>query len=127
MYIYSANLISQKYVLCDFRHDTHLRGCRVSQCLAKEIRVWSKLDHPNVLTFLGYALEGEDYPLLISEWMDNGTVKTYMKGHPECDVALMVSKADLNVGGHRLTDMHRFSALLLASLICTEKVLYMAT
>ena len=47
--------------------------------IAKEIRVWSNLHHQNVLMFLGYALEGGDYPLLVSEWMENGTVQTYVQ------------------------------------------------
>ena len=47
--------------------------------IAKEIRVWSNLRHPNVLMFLGYALEGGDYPLLVSEWMENGNALDYVK------------------------------------------------
>ncbi|THH07806.1 hypothetical protein EW145_g3134 [Phellinidium pouzarii] len=56
--------------------------------LAKEIRVWSKLGHRNILPLLGYLVEGE-YPSLISEWMENGTVSTYINEHPECDVLHM--------------------------------------
>lgn len=61
------------------------------QSLSKEIRVWSRLKHPNVLAFLGYALEGEDYPLLISEWMENGTAMSYVNENPDCDITNMVS------------------------------------
>ncbi|OCB92096.1 kinase-like protein [Sanghuangporus baumii] len=57
--------------------------------LAKEIRVWSGLYHRNVLPLLGYVIEGE-YPSLISEWMENGTVSRYMRKHPKTDLLQMI-------------------------------------
>ena len=37
----------------------------------KEIYVWSKLKHPNVLPLLGYAFDADTgYPMLISPWME---------------------------------------------------------
>ena len=66
--------------------------------IAKEIRVWSNLHHPNVLMFLGYALEGGDYPLLVSEWMENGTAKVYVHQHPQCDIKLIVRTRDIVEG-----------------------------
>lgn len=58
--------------------------------LRDEIRVWSRLIHPNILPFVGYALESEDCPLLISGWMENGTVNKYVKSHPDCDTQQIV-------------------------------------
>ena len=46
----------------------------------KELTVWSKLKHPNVLSLLGYYVVG-NYPHFISEWIENGTVQTYVKKH----------------------------------------------
>ncbi|KAL5513537.1 hypothetical protein ACEPAH_3936 [Sanghuangporus vaninii] len=57
--------------------------------LVKEIRVWSGLYHRNVLPLLGYVIEGE-YPSLISEWMENGTVSRYMREHPKTDLLQMI-------------------------------------
>ena len=59
--------------------------------LFQEIRAWSRLDHPNVLAFLGYLLE-DGVPSLISEWMENGTAFNYVKTHPNCNIALIVSQ-----------------------------------
>lgn len=59
------------------------------QHLAKEMNVWSKLEHPNILQLLGYVVEG-DYPCLVSHWMDNGTVSRYLQDHPEYDLVKMV-------------------------------------
>ena len=53
--------------------------------LEREIRVWSALKHPNVLKFLGFILEDKDCPLLISEWMENGTVNRYLKDRRDTD------------------------------------------
>lgn len=47
------------------------------------VRLWSKLDHPNVLPLLGFFLEGPMMiPNLVSEWMRNGTVREYMRNRP---------------------------------------------
>ena len=46
----------------------------------KEIRLWSKLNHPNILPLFGYLMDG-DSPSIISEWMDNGTAKKYVSEH----------------------------------------------
>ena len=50
------------------------------QNLGREVRLWSKLDHPNVLPLLGYFFEGsKPIPNLVSEWMKNGTLIEYMR------------------------------------------------
>lgn len=38
----------------------------------------------------GYIIK-DGYPLLISEWSENGTVTEYVKKHPGCDYVYMVS------------------------------------
>ncbi len=47
------------------------------------MRLWSRLAHPNVLPLLGFLLDGRDaIPNLISEWMDKGTMTSYMRERP---------------------------------------------
>ena len=62
------------------------------QAIAKEIKIWAKLSHPNVLPMLGYVLNwtGSIYPSLVSPWMENGTLRDYMKEN-EVDIIDMVS------------------------------------
>ncbi|KAI5119139.1 hypothetical protein M0805_005218 [Coniferiporia weirii] len=60
-----------------------------TKLLAKEMHVWSKLDHPNVLPFIGYIIEN-GYPSLVSEWIENGTVTTYLKENPETDIGVII-------------------------------------
>ncbi|OCB88527.1 kinase-like protein [Sanghuangporus baumii] len=53
----------------------------------KEIYVWSKLRHKNILPLIGYAFSnGHGYPLLVSEWMDNGSAWTYVQQKPDCNL-----------------------------------------
>ena len=59
--------------------------------LFREIRVWSRLRHPNILGFLGFMLE-EGVPSLVSEWMEHGTSFNYVKNNPDCDIAQIVSQ-----------------------------------
>jgi len=49
----------------------------VSKNILKEIYVWSKLSHTNVLPLLGYVIE-QNYPSLVSEWMVKGSLRSYM-------------------------------------------------
>jgi len=49
----------------------------IAKNIAKEIRIWSDLEHPNVLPLLGYRIEG-DYPSLVSSWMEKGSLREYM-------------------------------------------------
>ncbi|KAL5483167.1 hypothetical protein ACEPAI_8396 [Sanghuangporus weigelae] len=53
----------------------------------REIYVWSKLDHENILPLMGYAIDTTTgFPLLVSRWMENGSAWTYVNSHPNPDV-----------------------------------------
>lgn len=45
------------------------------QNFARELRILSRISHPNVLNFLGYALLGEQHYYIVSEWMERGDLK----------------------------------------------------
>ncbi|KAL5498961.1 hypothetical protein ACEPAH_1479 [Sanghuangporus vaninii] len=62
----------------------------LTKLLRKELSVWSKLRHANILPLLGFVKEG-DYPSVISEWMENGTVKQYMKSNPSVDPVPLIA------------------------------------
>lgn len=62
------------------------------QVLARELEIWAKLRHPNVLPLLGYIVDDDArYPALISEWMSNGTVLQYCIAHPAACIVNLVS------------------------------------
>ena len=57
---------------------------------ANEMHIWYKLSHPRILQFLGFYVENEGYPYLISKWMKNGTVMEYLHDHPKADILSLV-------------------------------------
>ncbi|KAF8596200.1 kinase-like protein [Ceratobasidium sp. AG-I] len=52
--------------------------------LLKEIYVWSKLKHPNILEPVGVALF-RDQMCLVSLWMDGGSLRPYLLPRPDVD------------------------------------------
>ena len=46
--------------------------------MAKELYVWSKARHENILSFLGYFVDEHKFLNFVSEWMGNGTLLDYM-------------------------------------------------
>ena len=61
------------------------------QLLEKEVYVWAKLRHNNILPLLGYAFDpSTGYPLLISRWMDNGSAWDYIQSHPTIELVSFV-------------------------------------
>ena len=59
------------------------------QKMAREIRIWSSLRHPNILPLLGFVMDYEVYPALVTEWMENGTAMDYLRKHPDLDILPM--------------------------------------
>ncbi|CUA74667.1 hypothetical protein RSOLAG22IIIB_11389 [Rhizoctonia solani] len=51
---------------------------------AHEIYTWSRCKHPGIIPFLGFARHGECI-LLISPWMDNGSLADYIERYPRCN------------------------------------------
>ncbi|KAF8331386.1 kinase-like domain-containing protein [Cantharellus anzutake] len=56
--------------------------------LTREMGVWSELDHPNILKFLGFAVEGDGCDVkgvLVSPWCPNGSVLEYLEKNPHAE------------------------------------------
>ncbi|KAG8919666.1 hypothetical protein FRC01_001178, partial [Tulasnella sp. 417] len=54
---------------------------RFKRRIIRETSIWARSEHPNVLPFLGYqVIDGE--PRLVSPWMNNGSLETYLKTRP---------------------------------------------
>jgi len=53
---------------------------KLHSILVREAEVWFGLDNPNVLPLRGYILEeGNHFPSLVTEWMNNGTLTRYLQ------------------------------------------------
>ncbi|TDL15431.1 kinase-like protein, partial [Rickenella mellea] len=64
---------------------------RIFQAIVyKELKIWSRLDHQNVLRLCGYTLEDGSLPALVSEWMTNGTMLKYVTMNPQVELFSMV-------------------------------------
>ncbi|KAG8768234.1 hypothetical protein FRC12_005692 [Ceratobasidium sp. 428] len=61
-----------------------VNGHKLLKRAAREIYVWSCLEHDNVLKLLGLA-QFRDHLAMISPWMDNGTLLEYLGRHPGID------------------------------------------
>ncbi|KDN47928.1 hypothetical protein RSAG8_03348, partial [Rhizoctonia solani AG-8 WAC10335] len=68
-----------------------IRNWDDSECIGKcrkhaahELYTWSKCNHPGVLEVLGFALS-EGSILLISPWMQNGSLTTHLMSYSTCD------------------------------------------
>lgn len=45
---------------------------------------WSKCEHPGILGVLGFARFG-NHILLVSPWMEKGSIPSYIAGNPLCN------------------------------------------
>ncbi|KAG9082428.1 hypothetical protein FS749_006848 [Ceratobasidium sp. UAMH 11750] len=60
------------------------KGHKVLKHAARELYIWSRLKHDNVLPLLGLA-QYRDQMAMISPWMDNGTLLEYIERNPTVD------------------------------------------
>lgn len=61
-----------------------------SQFLAREILVWSRLHHPNIVEFMGFLFGDAGFPVMVSKWAENGNALSYVKRNPGIDVFPLV-------------------------------------
>ncbi|KAF8326102.1 kinase-like domain-containing protein, partial [Cantharellus anzutake] len=60
----------------------------------REMKVWKDLKHPNIVEFIGYAIEhevGGVTAALVSQWCANGNVVKYLEQNPAADREMLVS------------------------------------
>ncbi|KAH7333944.1 kinase-like domain-containing protein [Rhizoctonia solani] len=62
----------------------HVQSRKQSKHAAKELHTWAKCQHPNVLPLLGMA-EFQDQIAMVSPWMKNGDLRSYLRQHPEVE------------------------------------------
>ncbi|KDQ07611.1 hypothetical protein BOTBODRAFT_598442 [Botryobasidium botryosum FD-172 SS1] len=55
--------------------------------LEREMNVWKRLRHPNILPFIGFIILASPVTTLfmISPWMENGNLGVYIKANPDAD------------------------------------------
>ncbi|CAE7184302.1 unnamed protein product [Rhizoctonia solani] len=56
---------------------------------AHELYIWSKCKHPNVLELIGMA-QFRNQITMVSPWMENGNLQSFLPQHPELDRCTMI-------------------------------------
>ncbi|KDQ14059.1 hypothetical protein BOTBODRAFT_175166 [Botryobasidium botryosum FD-172 SS1] len=56
----------------------------VKRRFSREVRVWARLDHENVLRFLGVCKKGSFF-FMVAPWIENGDALTYLQANPRAD------------------------------------------
>ena len=51
--------------------------------------MWKALRHPNVLPFIGAMMAGGQFAM-ISDWMENGNINTFVKKRPDANRIVLV-------------------------------------
>jgi serine/threonine protein kinase len=69
------------------------------QRFAREVLVWKRLSHPNVLPFLGVWTTHQFKFAMVSVWMPHGNVVDYVQKHPKTNRLTLVS----SLAPHRLS------------------------
>ncbi|KDQ07564.1 hypothetical protein BOTBODRAFT_38648, partial [Botryobasidium botryosum FD-172 SS1] len=65
---------------------------RMDKMIGREVHVWRKLQHPNILPLIGLCtLESVTY--MVSPWMANGNAFDYVRNNPGADRLLLLAQA----------------------------------
>ena len=51
--------------------------------------IWEQLKNDNILSLLGVMIM-EGLPCIVSEWMENGTMKTYLQARSDINILELV-------------------------------------
>ncbi|KAG8949025.1 hypothetical protein FRC04_009099 [Tulasnella sp. 424] len=80
---------------------------RLAKRLARELNIWAKIKHPNIVELIGYYLDEKyESPLLISAFMPHGNVLDFIKSHnPNMERRIAFVK-DITAG---LACLHNFN------------------
>ena len=60
------------------------------QRFCKEVLLWKRLNHPNILPFYGASMNQNQF-CMVSPWMENGNVLSYTRKNPEANRLGLVS------------------------------------
>ena len=62
------------------------------QIFYREVVVWKRLQHPNIVPFLGVPSRVPPFEI-VCEWMENDRITEFVRKHPEVDRVGLVSKS----------------------------------
>ncbi|CAE6444362.1 unnamed protein product [Rhizoctonia solani] len=71
--------------------DSSDKGQKKLKNTARELYVWSKCDHPNVMKLIGVA-QFRNQLAMVSAWMDNGNMREFLRRHPQTNRHLLCTQ-----------------------------------
>ncbi|KAG8936920.1 hypothetical protein FRC02_010010 [Tulasnella sp. 418] len=74
-----------RHHLSQMPHDERLR-----RRFFREVYLWSQLDHTNVVSLLGYSMQPNGLPTLVSKWYIHGSITDYLRTNPEANRAQLL-------------------------------------
>ncbi|KDQ10446.1 hypothetical protein BOTBODRAFT_491533 [Botryobasidium botryosum FD-172 SS1] len=77
----------------------HLEEEVMERRMKREMGVWSRLDHPNVLPFIGWHTFGPT-SYMVSPWMENGDALAYVERRPQANRLQLVRPAVIAADGY---------------------------
>ncbi|GMF32574.1 unnamed protein product [Phytophthora lilii] len=83
---YLETKVAIKCVKIRGKTETERRKCR--EAIQREVSVWRKTRHPNIVQFIGACYDGSSC-LLVSEYASGGTLKSYLNDHRKADRSLV--------------------------------------
>ena len=60
-----------------------------SQNFCREVIVWKRLSHPNILELIGVTMGDGEYTM-VSPWMENGNIVEFLRENPEANPLKLV-------------------------------------
>jgi serine/threonine protein kinase len=71
------NRVSQATLLVD-KYDSS-KMCSIFKRLRRELKVWQRLNHDNVLPLYGTTSDFGPYSSMVCPWVDNGSLSKYLE------------------------------------------------
>ena len=62
----------------------------MGQEFCREVVIWKQFKHPNLLEFVGAKVSASDL-MMVSEWMEYGTIMDFVTAFPETNRLKLVS------------------------------------
>ncbi|KAG6329518.1 hypothetical protein ID866_9572 [Astraeus odoratus] len=77
-FVYRGTMSSRR-VAIKIVHSVPLGDEKSIRCVLREVYVWSKLRHPNIVPLLGITTKFNHGVAIVSEWMQNGNAFDYVQ------------------------------------------------
>ncbi|KAG8956963.1 hypothetical protein FRC03_010659 [Tulasnella sp. 419] len=61
------------------------RDERLKKRCIREVLLWEKLEHPNIVPLLGFSMDEQGVPALISPWYFHGNIVQYLQAHTDAN------------------------------------------